>query len=71
LLALAFAPLMAHAQPPTANPPGQISYQGFLTDANGIALATNRPVNFTVIFRIYPPPAAPPMPASNGANRRW
>ena len=41
------------AAQPTPTPPGQISYQGFLTDASGIALATNRPVNYTVLFRIY------------------
>ena len=41
------------AAQPTPAPPGQISYQGFLTDASGIALATNRPANYTVLFRIY------------------
>jgi hypothetical protein len=51
-LALALALLPALAQP-TPNPPGQISYQGFLTDANGIALATNTPINYNVIFRIF------------------
>src|ERR1700760_1923372 len=34
-------------------PPGQISYQGFLTDANGVALATNAPKNYNVTFRVY------------------
>ena len=52
VLAIAFAPLRSWAQP-TAAPPGQLSYQGFLTDANGIPLATNTPRNFNVVFRIY------------------
>ena len=38
VLAIAFAPLRSWAQP-TAAPPGQLSYQGFLTDANGIPLS--------------------------------
>ena len=49
---LALAPRNAHAQA-TPYPPGQISYQGFLTDANGFPLATNNPVNYNVVFRIY------------------
>ena len=52
LLALALSPLSSHAQP-TPNPPGMISYQGFVVDANGIALATNSPKNYNIIFRIY------------------
>jgi len=52
LVLLAMAPFIAHAQP-SANPPGQISYQGFLTDANGIPLATNTPKNYTIVFRIW------------------
>jgi hypothetical protein len=52
LALVAFAPLFSWAQA-TPNPPGQISYQGFLVDANGIPLATNAPKNYTVIFRIY------------------
>lgn len=35
-------------------PPGQISYQGFLVDNNGLPLATNAPKNYNIIFRIYP-----------------
>jgi hypothetical protein len=50
---------LTHAQAqPTPHPPGQISYQGFLQDANGIALATNAPKNYDVIFRIYNAPTA-------------
>lgn len=51
-LALAFAPIVALAQP-TLSPPGQISYQGFLTDANGGILASNTPKNYNILFRIY------------------
>ena len=52
LILLALMPLASQAQP-NQLPPGQISYQGFLTDANGIPLATNTPRNVTVAFRIY------------------
>src|SRR3974377_1568353 len=55
LAALALAPLSLWAQP-TPNPPGQISFQGFLTDANGIPLATNTPKNYDVNFRLYTAP---------------
>lgn len=47
----------------TPNPPGQISYQGFLVDANGLALATNAPVNYDVIFRLWT--------ASSGGSNLW
>jgi len=36
-----------------ANPPNFVTYQGYLVDANGVALGTNAPKNFDVIFRIY------------------
>ena len=52
LLLLTLAPWMSPAQP-SANPPGQLSYQGFLTDANGLPLAANTPRNYTVNFRMY------------------
>jgi hypothetical protein len=55
LLLLALAVTRAAAQS-TPYPPGQISYQGFLVDANGIPLATNAPKNYDVIFRIYNTP---------------
>jgi hypothetical protein len=62
LAVLTLAPLVGWAQT-TPNPPGQISYQGFLTDASGIPLATNTPRNYTVTFRIYD--------ASTGGNEKW
>jgi len=38
---------------PTANPPERMSYQGFVTDGNGVALGTNAPKNYDIIFRIW------------------
>lgn len=35
------------------DPPDRMSYQGFLVDGSGVALATNTPANFPVVFRIY------------------
>ncbi len=55
ILLLLALPALVRAQP-TPNPPGQISYQGFLVDANGIPLATNAPKNYDIIFRIYNTP---------------
>ena len=52
VLALAAAPVWALAQT-SDRPPGQISYQGYLIDANGIPLATNTPKNFNVTFKLY------------------
>lgn len=34
-------------------PPDRMSYQGYLVDANGAALASTSPVNYSVVFRIY------------------
>jgi hypothetical protein len=42
----------AHAQA-NAKPPTQLTYQGFLTDANGVPFGNTAPVNKTVRFRIY------------------
>jgi hypothetical protein len=56
LLLLALGAIPAAAQT-TPYPPGQISYQGFLVDANGVPLATNAPVNYGVIFQIYNVPS--------------
>ncbi len=35
------------------NPPDRLTYQGYLVDGNGLALATNAPKNYDVIFRVY------------------
>jgi microcystin-dependent protein len=44
-------------------PPSLMSYQGFLVDANGNALAPTTPQNYSVVFRIYD--------ASSAGNRVW
>lgn len=36
-----------------ASPPGKLTYQGFLTDANGVPYGNTAPQNLGVIFRIY------------------
>src|SRR5262245_4558137 len=36
-----------------SNPPERMSYQGYLVDATGTALATNAPKNYDVVFRLY------------------
>ena len=51
VMALAVAP-QARAQA-NSNPPERLTYQGFLVDANGTALANTAPRNYDVIFRIY------------------
>ena len=45
------------------NPPERLSYQGFLVDANGVALGNSAPKNYDVIFRIYD--------AQSSGNRLW
>lgn len=52
LLLLACAPANTRAQT-SANPPERIAFQGFLTDGTGVALATNAPKNYDLIFRIW------------------
>lgn len=47
----------------SGNPPGKITYQGFLTDANGVPLANTVPENKTVIFRIWS--------GATGGTRVW
>jgi hypothetical protein len=61
-LVLAFVPWRSHAQN-LPSPPGQVSYQGFLTDANGIPLATNNPINYTINFGIWD--------SSTGGSNLW
>jgi len=51
LLAAALHTPLAHAA--DGNPPERLTYQGYLTDANGNALGTNAPKNYDVIFRLY------------------
>ena len=36
-----------------SNPPGLMTYQGYLTDSNGNALGGEAPANYDVVFRIY------------------
>ncbi len=57
-LGVACAAILLVAAAPTARaatptPPGKLTYQGFLTDGNGLPLGNALPVNSTVIFRIY------------------
>lgn len=63
ILAVAFSSLRSWAQANLAQPPGQISFQAFLTDANGTPLATNTPQNYNVTFNIYP--------AATGGTALW
>ncbi len=51
-LALPCAAPRALAQA-TFNPPERMTYQGYLTDANGFPLATNAPKNYDIVFSIY------------------
>jgi microcystin-dependent protein len=51
-LALALVGSRALAQS-TPEPPNRMTYQGFLTDANGVPLGETSPQNFDVIFRIH------------------
>ena len=51
------APAPAHAQP-SPNAPDRLTYQGFLVDANGVALGNTAPRNYDIIFRIYNDPNA-------------
>ncbi len=47
----------------TQNPPNQMAYQGFLTDANGLPLANDAPANFSITFRIFS--------TSSGGSSLW
>lgn len=57
LLGLLAAPRALHAQAATNTPPARVSYQGFLTDGAGAALAPSTPQNFTVDFKIFGAPS--------------
>lgn len=45
--------LGAHSVHAASTPPDFMTYQGFLVDGNGNALAPSTPANYPVIFRIY------------------
>ena len=53
LLLLLLAGAM-HALPGRAQTPPYMTYQGYLTDQNGNALATNGPQAYDIVFRIWP-----------------
>ena len=36
-----------------AKPPERMTYQGYLTDSNGVPLGNSAPANYDVVFRIY------------------
>lgn len=55
------APLSSRAA--DNNPPEQMTYQGFLADANGAGLAPTNPLNYDAVFRIYD--------AQSGGNLLW
>ncbi len=63
VFALLLALFAGLAQAQNGFPPSLMSYQGFLVDANGNALAPNTPQNFSVVFRIYG--------SSSGTDRLW
>ncbi len=50
---LALLPALPVAAQSNAKPPTQMTYQGFLTDGNGLPFGNTAPVNKTVTFRIY------------------
>ena len=47
----------------TSNPPGKLTYQGFLTDGDGNPFGNSTPENKEVVFRIYD--------AETGGNLKW
>ncbi len=49
-MSLAAPSLLAQATPAV---PERMTYQGFLTDGNGVALGNTAPKNYDIIFRIY------------------
>ncbi len=61
MLGLMIVPRTAQAQTPT--PPETVSYQGYLTDNAGVALATNAPKNYDLVLKIYSSPS--------GGNPLW
>jgi len=68
LLFVAVCAALLHLATPAAraadaNPPGKLTYQGFLTDASGVPLGNTAPFNTNIIFRIYT--------ASTGGTLKW
>lgn len=53
LMALMLAAVDAVVVAQNALPPSLMSYQGYLVDGNGAALAPTVPVNYSIVFRIY------------------
>ena len=68
LLFVAVCAALLHLATPAAraadaNPPGKLTYQGFLTDASGVPLGNTTPINTNIIFRIYT--------AATGGTLKW
>ena len=68
LLAVAVCAALLHLAAPAAraadaNPPGKLTYQGFLTDASGVPLGNTAPINTNILFRIYT--------AATGGTLKW
>ena len=68
LLFVAVCAALLHLATPAAraadaNPPGKLTYQGFLTDASGVPLGNTAPFNTNIIFRIYT--------AATGGTLKW
>jgi microcystin-dependent protein len=61
--ALLLAPAGRTLAQSNAKPPTQLTYQGFLTDGNGLPFGNTAPVNKTVIFRVYD--------ALSGGTLKW
>lgn len=62
VVSLLLATTQAFAQS-NGKPPTQLTYQGFLTDKDGLPFGSNAPVNKTIIFRIFD--------ALTGGNVKW
>ncbi|MBI4325985.1 MAG: tail fiber protein [Chloroflexi bacterium] len=63
LLLLALAAGAPPARAANAEPPDRLTYQGFVVDANGLALGNDAPKSYDVVFRIFD--------GSSGGTRLW
>ena len=68
LLFVAVCAALLHLAAPAAraadaNPPGKLTYQGFLTDASGVPLGNGPSINTNITFRIYT--------AATGGTLKW